>query len=168
MVEDLESKVSKSGTTMFASLLLENEHLQAHARSQRSCGWPWVEKELVHVWPWYWNESACGKTHNKRDRRLCMYMIAYEAHDGQKRRSGEPFIIHLVEVTRILGELILSKLHVMALFGIACILPIEPENPTTENFHSLPIAYRATRSPNEEQLDEFMKLELLVYNQLIS
>lgn len=32
--------------------------------------------------------------------------MAFEAHDGQKRRSGEPFIIHPVEVARILGELV--------------------------------------------------------------
>ncbi|KAK8960558.1 hypothetical protein KSP40_PGU008351 [Platanthera guangdongensis] len=32
-------------------------------------------------------------------------MLAFEAHDGQKRRSGEPFIVHPVEVARILGEL---------------------------------------------------------------
>ncbi|KAH9730571.1 putative GTP diphosphokinase RSH1 [Citrus sinensis] len=32
-------------------------------------------------------------------------LLAFEAHDGQKRRSGEPFIIHPVEVARILGEL---------------------------------------------------------------
>ncbi|CAK9185826.1 unnamed protein product [Ilex paraguariensis] len=31
--------------------------------------------------------------------------LAFAAHDGQKRRSGEPFIIHPVEVARILGEL---------------------------------------------------------------
>ncbi|XVF72666.1 hypothetical protein PTKIN_Ptkin12aG0138300 [Pterospermum kingtungense] len=31
--------------------------------------------------------------------------LAFEAHDGQKRRSGEPFITHPVEVARILGEL---------------------------------------------------------------
>lgn len=31
--------------------------------------------------------------------------LAFEAHDGQKRKSGEPFIIHPVEVARILGEL---------------------------------------------------------------
>ncbi|KAI3792262.1 hypothetical protein L2E82_06137 [Cichorium intybus] len=31
--------------------------------------------------------------------------IPFEAHDGQKRQSGEPFIIHPVEVARILGEL---------------------------------------------------------------
>ncbi|KHG03658.1 relA [Gossypium arboreum] len=31
--------------------------------------------------------------------------LAFYAHDGQKRRSGEPFIIHPVEVARILGEL---------------------------------------------------------------
>lgn len=32
--------------------------------------------------------------------------LAFEAHDGQKRRSGEPFIVHPVEVARILGELV--------------------------------------------------------------
>ncbi|XP_002976143.2 putative GTP diphosphokinase RSH1, chloroplastic isoform X1 [Selaginella moellendorffii] len=31
--------------------------------------------------------------------------LAFDAHDGQKRRSGEPYIIHPVEVGRILGEL---------------------------------------------------------------
>lgn len=31
--------------------------------------------------------------------------LAFEAHDGQRRRSGEPFIIHPVAVALILGEL---------------------------------------------------------------
>lgn len=31
--------------------------------------------------------------------------LAFDAHNGQKRRSGEPFIFHPVEVARILGEL---------------------------------------------------------------
>ena len=31
--------------------------------------------------------------------------LAYDAHAGQRRRSGEPFITHPVEVTRILAEL---------------------------------------------------------------
>lgn len=31
--------------------------------------------------------------------------LAYDAHGGQKRRSGEPFITHPVEVARILAEL---------------------------------------------------------------
>ncbi|PRW20358.1 GTP diphosphokinase chloroplastic isoform X1 isoform A [Chlorella sorokiniana] len=31
--------------------------------------------------------------------------LAYDAHAGQKRKSGEPFITHPVEVTRILAEL---------------------------------------------------------------
>uniref|UniRef100_A0A2P2MT36 GTP diphosphokinase n=1 Tax=Rhizophora mucronata TaxID=61149 RepID=A0A2P2MT36_RHIMU len=33
------------------------------------------------------------------------FKLAFEAHDGQRRRSGEPFIVHPVEVARILGEL---------------------------------------------------------------
>ena len=31
--------------------------------------------------------------------------LAYDAHSGQRRKSGEPFITHPVEVTRILAEL---------------------------------------------------------------
>jgi hypothetical protein len=31
--------------------------------------------------------------------------LAYDAHSGQQRKSGEPFITHPVEVTRILAEL---------------------------------------------------------------
>lgn len=31
--------------------------------------------------------------------------LAYDAHAGQKRRSGEPYITHPVEVARILAEL---------------------------------------------------------------
>ncbi|XP_027351830.1 putative GTP diphosphokinase RSH1, chloroplastic isoform X2 [Abrus precatorius] len=42
------------------------------------------------------------------------FMLAFEAHDGQKRRSGEPFIIHPVEVARILGELELDWESIVA------------------------------------------------------
>lgn len=31
--------------------------------------------------------------------------VSFEAHRGQKRKSGEPFITHPVEVARILAEL---------------------------------------------------------------
>ncbi len=31
--------------------------------------------------------------------------LAYDAHAGQRRKSGEPFITHPVEVARILAEL---------------------------------------------------------------
>lgn len=37
--------------------------------------------------------------------------LAFEAHNGQKRRSGEPFIIHPVAVARILGELVSCVMH---------------------------------------------------------
>ncbi|WZZ11811.1 putative GTP diphosphokinase RSH1, chloroplastic isoform X1 [Brassica napus] len=40
--------------------------------------------------------------------------LAFEAHDGQKRRSGEPFIIHPVAVARILGELELDWESIVA------------------------------------------------------
>jgi hypothetical protein len=39
-----------------------------------------------------------------------LLQLAFEAHDGQKRKSGEPFIIHPVEVARILGELVLKSI----------------------------------------------------------
>ena len=32
------------------------------------------------------------------------YVVAREAHEGQTRSSGEPYITHPVEVTQILGS----------------------------------------------------------------
>lgn len=37
---------------------------------------------------------------------LLLIQLAFDAHSGQRRRSGEPFIIHPVEVAIILGELV--------------------------------------------------------------
>lgn len=54
----------------------------------RSC------KVILLKWCSYLNEA------------FLLVQLAFEAHDGQKRRSGEPFIIHPVEVARILGELV--------------------------------------------------------------
>lgn len=42
------------------------------------------------------------------------YQIAYQAHDGQKRKSGEPYIIHPVCVCIILAELELDKETIIA------------------------------------------------------
>ena len=33
------------------------------------------------------------------------FELAYNAHDGQKRRSGEPYIIHPLAVAKILAEM---------------------------------------------------------------
>jgi GTP pyrophosphokinase len=42
------------------------------------------------------------------------YEVAYKAHDGQKRRSGEPYITHPVAVAQILAELGIGPKTVIA------------------------------------------------------
>ena len=42
------------------------------------------------------------------------YQVAYQAHDGQKRRSGEPYITHPVAVAQILAELGIGSKTVIA------------------------------------------------------
>lgn len=48
--------------------------------------------------------------------------LAFEAHAGQKRRSGEPFIIHPVEVASILGDLVSCKVLMHSSFNKVFIL----------------------------------------------
>ena len=42
------------------------------------------------------------------------YQVAYKAHEGQLRKSGEPYIIHPVCVAIILAELELDKESIIA------------------------------------------------------
>ena len=45
------------------------------------------------------------------------YDIATEAHAGQKRLSGEPYIIHPIAVARILADMLADKVGVAAVFS---------------------------------------------------
>lgn len=58
----------------------------------------WLWKERLESLLDYLSEAD-------RDKVREALVLAYTSHDGQKRKSGEPFITHPVEVTRILAEL---------------------------------------------------------------
>ena len=50
--------------------------------------------------------ASASKPRRRRRRQVREALsLAYDAHAGQRRKSGEPFITHPVEVTRILAEL---------------------------------------------------------------
>lgn len=86
--------------------------------------------------------------------------LGYDAHNQQKRKSGEPFITHPVEVTRILaelqmdyesliaGELSLASLHgsAFAVFNYCLYLssppPVQPPLPSP---HRLPFPFTNLR-----------------------
>eukprot|EP00210_Caulerpa_lentillifera_P005772 g5519.t1 len=55
-----------------------------------------------------WNQLDDAVSYLSRDERRLVFVglsFAHHAHEGQFRKSGEPFIIHPVEVARILAEL---------------------------------------------------------------
>ena len=60
--------------------------------------------------------AAIHKYHPSTDTTMIdkAYRIAYDAHKGQKRKSGEPYIIHPVEVAIILANLELDKETIIA------------------------------------------------------
>ena len=40
-----------------------------------------------------------------KDKIIAAYLFAQKAHDGQKRKSGEPYIVHPLSVAKILVEM---------------------------------------------------------------
>ena len=60
-----------------------------------------------------WNEDDLP-LHEKLDRELLVraYRFSEEAHRGQVRNSGDPYITHSVEVAKILAELQLDSITV--------------------------------------------------------
>lgn len=71
--------------------------------SRRGCG---AQEELVN------NLGHLGEEEVAEVKRGLW--VAYAAHDGQKRKSGEPYIIHPVAVARILADLHLDRESIIA------------------------------------------------------
>ena len=46
------------------------------------------------------------------------YVVARDAHDGQMRSSGEPYIIHPVAVARLLADMRLDHVVGPPLYGV--------------------------------------------------
>ena len=67
------------------------------------------------------------------------YRIADEAHKEQKRKSGEPYIIHPLCVAIILADLEMDKelslIHISHVHGRRCWLPVEPYPGHVSDFH---------------------------------
>mmetsp|Transcript_12299 Transcript_12299/g.28799 ORF Transcript_12299/g.28799 Transcript_12299/m.28799 type:complete len:686 (+) Transcript_12299:103-2160(+) len=61
---------------------------------------------LPHIW--YLEKQE------QRIRCLQAFVVAYKAHEGQKRKSGEDYIVHPVEVAKILAKLNVSEAVLMA------------------------------------------------------
>jgi GTP pyrophosphokinase len=73
----------------------------------------------LHVTPdELWQEELDGHLGHLQPREVAEVrrglQIAYDAHDGQKRKSGEPYIIHPVAVARILADLKLDRESIIA------------------------------------------------------
>src|SRR4051812_13544735 len=51
------------------------------------------------------NEIRGGVTQNEKELIEKAYIVSREAHEGQKRMSGEPFFTHPFEIAKILATL---------------------------------------------------------------
>ena len=68
------------------------------------------------------------------------YRIAYKAHDGQLRKSGEPYIIHPVAVAEIVVEMGLDTDSICAALLHDCIEDTEFGYKEIENKFGTPVA----------------------------
>ncbi len=66
--------------------------------------------------PAYLDKVAAMAEHHPEDRELILgaFDFAYKAHDGQRRKSGEPYIIHPISVASLIDEWGFDSESVMA------------------------------------------------------
>ena len=90
--EKKKPKVSKS-------ILPENKKYESESSKYKVKLPQWLEDNLIKL------ENSNSNTY--RDQKLIAkaFKLAYEAHDGQLRASGEPYIIHPIAVAGLLKEI---------------------------------------------------------------
>ena len=97
---DAKANSNKKRDRMVSKIILPNNKVFERYLSQYAIKLPeWLQKNL--------HDSLEGKNSSKSDSFIIAnaFKLAYEAHNGQLRASGEPYIIHPVAVADLLKEI---------------------------------------------------------------
>eukprot|EP00884_Botryococcus_braunii_P007303 jgi/Botrbrau1/16574/Bobra.0068s0005.1 len=102
-----------------------------------------LPEEVITV-EWLWETRLEGLLQyleeKDRSKVLEALVLAYTSHKGQPRKSGEPYITHPVEVTRILAELKMDWESLAA----GLLHDAVEDNPEECSFHEIQVAMNAT------------------------